>query len=193
MDQGDVGRVLVASLHQSIADELPTRLEFYENWLGPEALRDGAIGVPALAAVLSFLRQEGKPYDRVARRGGEYAADWSFSRLSRARQDILHRLPRVWRARIALGLARKLVRRTFRTSFALSRLRRGQGTFEIRHSVFCNVREPAGFPLCVYYAAAVTRFIELCGVESTVTAITCRGAGDASCCVAVALDGSTTP
>ena len=38
-----VGRVLVASLHQSIADILPTRLGFYENWLNPAGLREGTI------------------------------------------------------------------------------------------------------------------------------------------------------
>ena len=30
MSEPRIGRVLVASLHQSIADLLPTRLEFYE-------------------------------------------------------------------------------------------------------------------------------------------------------------------
>ena len=33
MSESRIGRVLVASLHQAIADLLPTRLEFYENWL----------------------------------------------------------------------------------------------------------------------------------------------------------------
>ena len=32
-DDARIGRVLVASLHQAIADVLPDRLEFYENWL----------------------------------------------------------------------------------------------------------------------------------------------------------------
>jgi hypothetical protein len=35
MDDSGVGRLLVASLHQSIAEELPSRLEFYEAWLHP--------------------------------------------------------------------------------------------------------------------------------------------------------------
>src|SRR4026207_1139194 len=39
-----IGRLLVASLHQAIADLLPTRLEFYEAWLNPTGLRDGRIG-----------------------------------------------------------------------------------------------------------------------------------------------------
>ena len=33
--------MLVASLHQGISDLIPTRLEFYENWLNPKGMRDG--------------------------------------------------------------------------------------------------------------------------------------------------------
>jgi hypothetical protein len=39
MTESRIGRVLVASLHQAIADLLPTRLEFYENWLNVAGLR----------------------------------------------------------------------------------------------------------------------------------------------------------
>ena len=38
---GTIGRLLVASLHQSIADGLPYRLEFYESLAHPGGLRDG--------------------------------------------------------------------------------------------------------------------------------------------------------
>ena len=62
MTEGGVGRLLVASLHQAIADLLPARLEFYEAWLNPVGLREGRIGLAPLAAVLSFLRQEGDAY-----------------------------------------------------------------------------------------------------------------------------------
>ena len=41
MREAGIGRVLVASLHQGIADILPTRLGFYENWLNAEGLREG--------------------------------------------------------------------------------------------------------------------------------------------------------
>ena len=43
MTDAAVGRLLVASLHQSIADLLPTRLEFYESWLNPSGLREGRV------------------------------------------------------------------------------------------------------------------------------------------------------
>ena len=71
-----VGRLLVASLHQGIAEVLPTRLDFYESWLNPAGLRDGRIGLAPMAAVLSFLRQEGEPYSAIARRAGEDTAEW---------------------------------------------------------------------------------------------------------------------
>ena len=45
MNDAVVGRLLVASLHQAIADLLPTRLEFYEAWLNPGGLREGRIGL----------------------------------------------------------------------------------------------------------------------------------------------------
>ena len=44
MGDAGIGRVLVASLHQGIADVLPTRLGFYEDWLNAEGLRGGTIG-----------------------------------------------------------------------------------------------------------------------------------------------------
>ena len=68
MSEAGIGRVLVASLHQAIADILPTRLSFYENWLNAEGLREGTIGLAPLYAVLSFLRQEGDAYTLVTTR-----------------------------------------------------------------------------------------------------------------------------
>ena len=77
MREAGIGRVLVASLHQGIADILPTRLDFYENWLNAEGLREGTIGLAPLHAVLSFLRQEGEAYQIITSRAGEYAAEWT--------------------------------------------------------------------------------------------------------------------
>jgi hypothetical protein len=61
MRDAGIGRVLVASLHEAISDVLPTRLGFYENWLNAEGLRGGTIGLAAVNAVLSFLRQANTP------------------------------------------------------------------------------------------------------------------------------------
>ena len=65
MTDDGIGRLLVASLHQSIGEVLPTRLEYYEHWLSPMGLREGRSGLAPLGAVLIFLRQEGEgPYTR---------------------------------------------------------------------------------------------------------------------------------
>ena len=45
MSEPRIGRFLVASLHQAIAEVLPDRLEFYENWLSVAGLREGTIGL----------------------------------------------------------------------------------------------------------------------------------------------------
>src|SRR5438876_292109 len=82
MREAGIGRVLVASLHQGIADILPTRLDFYENWLNAEGLREGTIGLAPLHAVLSFLRQEGDAYQMITSRAGEYAAEWTVASMS---------------------------------------------------------------------------------------------------------------
>ena len=52
MRDAGVGRVLLASLHQGIADILPTRLGFYENWLHAKGLRDGTIDLERMENVL---------------------------------------------------------------------------------------------------------------------------------------------
>ena len=184
MDQGGVGRLLVASVHQGIADLLPSRVEFYESWFGPVSLREGSIGLAQMAAVLSFLRLEGAAYPLVTRRAGEYAAEWTFDSLPRLQRAALQAMPHGVRARLALRLARRLVRRTFRESHALVRLRRGVGTFEVTRSIFCSVREPAAQPLCGFYAAALGRLFSRCGINATAEHTLCRGSGHAVCSVA---------
>src|SRR5262245_35479914 len=99
MSDASVGRVLVASLHQSIADILPTRLAFYENWLSTSGLRSGTIGVAPLYAVLSFLRQEGDAYYIITKRAGEYAAEWTVESLTDLRRTLMRSTPRWLRRR----------------------------------------------------------------------------------------------
>ena len=113
MNDAGVGRLLVASLHQGIADLLPTRLEFYEAWLNPGGLREGRIGLAPLAAVLSFLRQEGEPYHLIAARAGEYTAEWTVAELSPLRKRIINAAPPAIRKRLVIGVARFMVRSTY--------------------------------------------------------------------------------
>src|SRR5262245_18037834 len=100
MSEAGVGRVLVASLHQAIADILPTRLSFYENWLNAEGLREGTIGLAPLYAVLSFLRHEGDAYDMVTTRAGEYAAEWTVPSMAPARRTMIKAAPAWLRSRM---------------------------------------------------------------------------------------------
>src|SRR5215467_4296692 len=123
--EGGIGRLLVASLHQGIADLLPTRLEFYESWLNPSGLRDGRIGLAPLAAVLSFLRQEGAPYRLIAGRAGEYTAEWTVADLPAIQRALVRAAPPQLRAHLVMRLARDMIRATYRGSRAIVRWRRG--------------------------------------------------------------------
>jgi hypothetical protein len=177
--------MLIASLHQGISDLIPTRLEFYENWLHATGMRDGRIGLAPLAAVLSFLRQEGEPYELVTGRAGEYAAQWTFDNLSPIRRALIRSLPTSLRARMALQITKRVIRHSYLDSRAVSRLRKGKGTITMRSSVFCTVREPSARPLCVYYAAALTRALALVSVSGKVYVDSCRGAGGPACVIAL--------
>ncbi len=177
--------MLVASLHQGISDLMPTRLEFYENWLNPIGMRDGRIGLAPMAAVLSFLRQEGQPYTLVTQRAGQYAAQWTFDNLTPIERSLIRALPLMMRARMAMRLAKKVVRRSYTGTRAAVKLRRGQGTFVLRSSIFCSVREPFDWPLCVFYAAALAHLFALVGVSGEARVEACRGVGDRVCVIAV--------
>ena len=161
MNETSIGRLLVASLHQAIADLLPTRLEFYEEWLTPAGLRDGRIGLAPLAAVLSFLRREGKAYQLVSARAGEYAAEWAFADLSTFSRGVIKAAPPAIRTRLVMRVVRSVVRRTCRTSRANVRWRKGRGGVRIRGSIFCGVRGTVEEPLCEFYASAIRRVMLL--------------------------------
>ena len=194
MVDAGIGRLLIASLHQGIADAAPTRLPFYESWLTPPGLAGVKIGLAPLHAALSFLRLEGRPaYDDVMSRAGRYSADWSLTEVSPMRRAVMRRCPTALRARWALGLSRKLVANTFRGSRAKVRVRRGVGILDIRASIFCEVREQAPVPLCGYYVAAVQRFLEHCGIDATVQTQQCRASGAPACTLAVTIRGAREP
>jgi bacteriochlorophyll 4-vinyl reductase len=181
MREAGIGRVLVASLHQAIADILPTRLGFYENWLNPEGLREGTIGLAPLYAVLSFLRQEGAAYDMITTRAGEYAADWTVASMPAFRRGMIRAMPAWVRGRLLLRLARQLVHNSYTGSRAISRVRRNTARIDLRASIFCTVREPVGHPLCGFYAAAFTRLSSLFSLNSAAEVVACRGTGEPSC------------
>jgi hypothetical protein len=185
MTEGGVGRVLVASLHQAIADVLPSRLEFYEAWLNPIGLREGRIGLAPLAAVLSFLRQEGDAYRLITERAGEYAAEWTVAGLPSFRRSILQALPRPLRVRLVMRLAGTMIRNTYGGSRGIVRWTKERGALDIRGSLFCEVRDPVERPLCVYYASAIRRTMDLFDLDVDVETQQCRATGAGQCLMSV--------
>lgn len=177
MSEPRIGRVLVASLHQAIADVLPARLEFYENWLSVSGLREGTIGLAPLSAVLSFLRLEGAAYAAITARAGEYAAEWTVRGLPAIERRLIGVLPAPLRARAALRTARALVRATYPGSRALVRVRRGAASVDLRGSLFCEVRETSALPLCGFYAAAIARVLQLFSIGANAEVLECRASG----------------
>ncbi len=169
MVDAGIGRLLISSLHQGIADVSPMRLEFYENWLSPAGMRDGRIGLAPLGAVLSFLHREEPPAnDDIARRAGTCAADWTYEELSALRRWYIRRLPVGLRLRAALRLGRRLVMATVRRSKVKTSLREGGAVVEIHSALFEQLRDPASVPMRGFYAAALQRLMALCGVDAEV-------------------------
>lgn len=195
MVDAGIGRLLVASLHQAIADIAPTRLPFYESWLTPPGIAGGrGLGLAPLHAALSFLRLEGQPtYDQVMRRAGEYSAEWTCDGFSAFRRAAVRRCPTMLRAHWALRLSRQVIAETFRGSRARVRLRRGAGTMALGTSIFCVVRETTEWPMCGFYAALVERVLSRCDIASSVEVGQCRAAGGPSCLLAVTIHGAREP
>jgi bacteriochlorophyll 4-vinyl reductase len=187
MNDAGIGRLLVASLHQGIADLLPTRLEFYEAWLNPAGLREGRIGIAPLAAVLSFLRQEGEGYRLVAVRAGEYSAEWMFAELPAFERRLVSRMPDAIRLRLVTRLARRLVRETYGGSRAVVRWRKGRASVDLRGSIFCEVRDSVEEPLCDFYAAAIRRLMRLFNIQVEVGTERCRATGAGQCLMSVSI------
>ena len=181
MIEAGIGRLLVASLHQAIADLLPTRLEFYEAWLNPIGLRDGRIGLAPLAAVLSFLRLEGEQYQLVAARAGEYTAEWWVAEMPAFKRTVIRAAPPGLRVRLVMRLAREMVRSTYRGSRAIVRWRKGKGAVDLRGSIFCEVRERVERPLCEFYASSLRRLLLLFSLDAEVGLEQCRATGAAQC------------
>jgi len=187
MTEAGIGRLLVASLHQGVAELLPARQEFYAAWLNPANLRAGRIGLAPLAAVLSFLRLEGLPYTLVTARAGEYAAEWTVGGLPDLQRRLILKAPPGLRRVLVGWVARGLVRQTCRASRMDLRWRAGKGEAVIKGSIFCEVRDPVELPLCEYYASAIRRLMQLFDLRVEVVIEHCRGVQTGPCRMAVLL------
>lgn len=170
MVDAGIGRLLISSLHQGIADISPNRLEFYEGWLSPAGMREGRIGLAPLGAVLSFLHREEPPAnDQIVGRAGRYAADWTFADLSAARRWLIRRLPTSMRARVALGLGKRLIFATVRESRVNTQFKGTSAAIDINSALFDQLRDPATIPMRAYYASAMDRLLAHCAIDAQVS------------------------
>jgi hypothetical protein len=190
MTEAHVGRLLAASLHEALADELPQRLEFYEHWLHSEGLRDGSIGLAPISAVVGFLRAEGEPYGRVVGRAGVLAAEWAVASLPGARRRFIAWLPRPFRVRAALRVAAATARAVHRDSRCVRRVRRKSAELRLTGSVFCATRSPQASPLCGFYAALAVRTLALFDIQASARLERCRAVEGASCLLLLDLSGT---
>ena len=180
-----VGRLLVASLHQAVAECLPTRLEFYEHWLDTRKLRHESVGPAQLVAVFSFLRQEADAYERVVSRAARFAVDWTIESWPAAATGAVHALPRFFRRRVVMRLARRLLQRVGAVGRLVVRRRAGALEAELVDSVFCDVRAVTAGPLCAFHAAATARFFERFDLPTHVEIRRCRVTDGASCILTI--------
>lgn len=170
MVDAGIGRLLISSLHQGIADISPNRLEFYEGWLSPAGMHEGRIGLAPLGAVLSFLHREEPPAnDQIVGRAGRYAADWTFAELSAARRWLIRRLPTNLRARVAVSLGKKLVFATVRESKVKTAFNGTSAAIDINSALFDQLRDPATIPMRAYYASAMDRLLVHCAIDAEVS------------------------
>jgi hypothetical protein len=187
MTEARVGRLLAACLHQAISDVLPQRLDFYEEWLNPDGLRDGNIGLAPLTAVIGFLRTEGQDYGRVVARAGTLAAEWTVLSLPSVTRRIQTSLPRPFRTRAATRVAATIIRDVLSTTAVKARVRRDRVRLDVRSSLFCTVRERQALPLCGFYAAVAVETLKRFNLASRAAIEECRAVSGGSCVLTLKL------
>ena len=180
MSELKIGRVLAASLQQAINDLMPTRVEFYETWLTAERIRQGELGRARIAAVISFLRQEGE-YDAVVDLAGRCAADLTLGALTGAKPTLVRLLPRPIRLRMVLRMAARMIRGLHDDGRLRTVVRRGTAVVTLEGSLFCDVRKPASAPLCRFYGAVLERCLESFDMLARARLSRCRATSDAAC------------
>lgn len=177
MTEVHLGRLLPASLHQAIGELLPMRLDFYENWLHSEGLRDGSIGIAPMQGVLGFLRTEGAAYDAVMDRAGRLSAEWSLLSIPAGRRRFISALPRWLRVRLALRLAREVALGVSSSQKVSVHVRGTSARLAFSASVFCQVRGLQTVPFCAFYRALVLQTVESCRVTAEAVLPECRAMG----------------
>jgi len=185
MTEAHLGRLLPACLHQAIADALPQRLEFYEEWLDPVGLRNGSIGLAPISAVIGFLRTEGDRYDAVVSRAGQLAAQWSIASRPPYQRRLGGSLPVALRWRFALRVAGQIARDVLSTSSVATKVRRGRATMRVQASIFCSVREKQAMPMCGFYRALALETLRAFHIAANARIDSCRAISGTTCEIAL--------
>lgn len=185
-----IGRLLIASLHQGVADVSPMRLPFYEDWLSPTGMREGRMGLAPLGAVLSFLHREHPPDDeRIPDRAGFCAAEWTYQAHQGLKMRLTRRMALKTRTRSALKLGKALVVETISGSQVTTELDGPKGIIEVQSRLFEYLREPSAAPMRRYYAAAFAELLRRFDVNATVRE---DGSGK-GCRLIVTIEGEKPP
>lgn len=180
-DDAIVERVLLASLHQAIAEVLPARLEFYEKWLKAPELDSPELDAASFTAMLGSLRNEGDVSDLVVSRAGQHAGARSFEKLFVLTRAYLRVLPRRMRARRAVRLVVAFLPALYPETRADMIQRGGTVFIGIDGSPFCSARGPAIHPSCDFYSSAIETFLTRFKLHPAVRVSRCRASGSKSC------------
>jgi hypothetical protein len=183
-----VGRVLLASLHQAIAEVLPARLGFYERWLTSDSADRRDVAIESFIVMLDYLEQEGRPYNAITARAGHYAAIRSFRKLFVLDRAYLRLLPRRLRARKAIRLVVQMLPALYRDVRVELTRRGGTAFIGIDGSPFCDTRVTNEPPSCGFVSSAITTYLELLNLRPAVRVTRCRASGASSCLVVVLPD-----
>ena len=186
MSEPRIGRVLVASLHQAIAEVLPDRLEFYENWLSVSGLarRHDRTGAAVRGAELPAHRGRGVRSDHGACRRVRGGLDRQRPVAARAP---LHpraadrRCGRAARCAPRARSSRRPIPGRARSSACSAGRRRS--TCADRCSARCAKR--LSLPLCGFYASAIARVLQHFSTAAPMRGSTSAAppaAGRAACC-----------
>ena len=123
---------------------MPARLDFYEEWLSPDGLRDGSIGLAPVSAVIGFLRTEGEQYHEWWRGPARWPRPGALRPCRRSNGGWAASLPLSLRSYFALRMLRRIVRDELSmSSVGRPASQRGHATFRVQSSVFCTVRATA--------------------------------------------------
>ncbi len=176
-----IGRAIGAALHQAISEILPARVEFYEEWLTLDRIREGTLSRAKVGAVLSFLRQEPSGYNEVVGRAGHHTAEWSLDVLPSFRGRLLCQMPLSLRVWAGLRRGARLIRGLHSDGRLRWTRRRGCVVVTIEGSLFCQVRVHSSAPLCRFYSTLLERCLESFEVPCSIESTRCRGVGHEVC------------